>query len=88
MTTASKSALLISLAQIDEADPRLADIAALLNGQPHDPPDELLSSRQSCSLLGVSRATLYRNFAPKMWVGRLPRWSRRVLLQGSRRGPE
>lgn len=84
MQPVTKSALLVTLAQIDDRDPRLAAVASTLSGEPQELPDELLNSRQSCALLGISRATLYRNFRPKLWAGRLPRWSRRALLQGSR----
>lgn len=44
--------------------------------------DELLTAKESCQFLKVSRSTLWRKFPPTMKIGSLPRWTKSALLQG------
>ncbi len=58
-----KSTLITALATLADNDPRLAAVAAALNGEirPDRPATmKLLSMGAACDRLGVSRATLWR----------------------------
>ena len=78
----TKGDLLLKIANMPDGDVAPEKIAALSGNI--ESRDKILTAREACQLLQISRSSLWRHFPPTLRIGVLPRWSRTALLKGSR----